>query len=97
MEESLYDAVIDVFVDLHQKGDIYRGYRMVNWDPQAKTTVSDEEVITKEMPSKLVHIKYIGYDAEVIIATTRPETIMADAAICVHPEDERYKNLVGKK
>lgn len=97
MEESLYDAVIDVFVDLHQKGDIYRGYRMVNWDPQAKTTVSDEEVITKEMPSKLVHIKYIGDDAEVIIATTRPETIMADAAICVHPEDERYKNLIGKK
>ncbi|MFN8429051.1 MAG: valine--tRNA ligase [Spirosomataceae bacterium] len=97
MEESLYDAVIDVFVDLHQKGDIYRGYRMVNWDPQAKTTVSDEEVITKEMPSKLVHIKYIGDDAEVIIATTRPETIMADSAICVHPEDERYKNLIGKK
>ena len=97
MEESLYDAVIDVFVDLHQKGDIYRGYRMVNWDPQAKTTVSDEEVITKEMPSKLVHIKYIGDDAEVTIATTRPETIMADSAICVHPEDERYKNLIGKK
>jgi valyl-tRNA synthetase len=70
---------------------------MVNWDPQAKTTVSDEEVITKEMPSKLVHIKYIGDDAEVVIATTRPETIMADAAICVHPEDERYKNLIGKK
>jgi valyl-tRNA synthetase len=97
MEESLYDAVIDVFVDLHQKGDIYRGYRMVNWDPQAKTTVSDEEVITKEMPSKLVHIKYRGDDAEVIIATTRPETIMADSAICVHPEDERYINLIGKK
>jgi valyl-tRNA synthetase len=97
MEESLYDAVIDVFVDLHQKGDIYRGYRMVNWDPQAKTTVSDEEVITKEMPSKLVHIKYVGDEAEVVIATTRPETIMADAAICVHPEDERYKNLIGKK
>jgi len=97
MEQSLYDAVIDVFVDLHQKGDIYRGYRMVNWDPQAKTTVSDEEVITKEMPSKLVHIKYIGDDAEVTIATTRPETIMADSAICVHPKDERYKNLIGKK
>ncbi|HLO42810.1 MAG TPA: valine--tRNA ligase [Leadbetterella sp.] len=97
MEENLYDAVIDVFVDLHQKGDIYRGYRMVNWDPQAKTTVSDEEVITKEMPSKLVHIKYIGDEAEVVIATTRPETIMADAAICVHPDDERYKNLIGKK
>lgn len=108
MEESLYDAVIDVFVDLHQKGDIYRGYRMVNWDPQAKTTVSDEEVITKEMPSKLVHIRYDGVEDNsdknspfggwgAIIATTRPETIMADAAICVHPEDERYKNLIGKK
>jgi valyl-tRNA synthetase len=108
MEESLYDAVIDVFVDLHKKGDIYRGYRMVNWDPQAKTTVSDEEVITKEMPSKLVHIRYDGVSDNsdssspfggwgAIIATTRPETIMADAAICVHPEDERYKNLIGKK
>jgi valyl-tRNA synthetase len=77
---------------------------MVNWDPQAKTTVSDEEVITKEMPSKLVHIKYnfveISPRAEsrgIIIATTRPETIMADSAICVHPDDERYKNLIGKK
>ena len=97
MEESLYDAVMDVFVDLHQKGDIYRGYRMVNWDPQAKTTVSDEEVITKEMPSKLVYIRYEGEGAEVVIATTRPETIMADAAICVNPEDERFKHLVGKK
>ncbi|MFC3812300.1 valine--tRNA ligase [Lacihabitans lacunae] len=97
MEDSLYDAVIEVFVDLHNKGDIYRGYRMVNWDPQAKTTVSDEEVITKEMPSKLVYIKYEGDEGEVIIATTRPETIMADAAICVHPDDERYKNLIGKK
>ncbi len=97
MEENLYDAVIEVFVDLHQKGDIYRGYRMVNWDPQAKTTVSDEEVITKEMPSKLVYIKYLGEEAEIVIATTRPETIMADAAICVHPEDERYKHLIGKK
>jgi valyl-tRNA synthetase len=97
MEESLYDAVIEVFVDLHNKGDIYRGYRMVNWDPQAKTTVSDEEVITKEMPSKLVYIKYEGDEGEVIIATTRPETIMADAAICVHPDDERYKHLIGKK
>lgn len=97
MEDSLYDAVIEVFVDLHNKGDIYRGYRMVNWDPQARTTVSDEEVITKEMPSKLVYIKYEGKEGEVVIATTRPETIMADAAICVHPDDERYKHLIGKK
>jgi valyl-tRNA synthetase len=100
MEDSLYDAVISVFVDLYNKGDIYRGYRMVNWDCEAKTTVSDEEVIMKEMPSKLVYIKYFleGSDSEFItIATTRPETIMADSAICVHPEDERYQHLVGKK
>ncbi|KPM48005.1 valine--tRNA ligase [Jiulongibacter sediminis] len=97
MEDSLYDAVIEVFVDLYNKEDIYRGYRMVNWDPEAKTTVSDEEVITVERPQKLVYIKYEGNDGDVLIATTRPETIMADAAICVNPEDERYKNLVGKK
>ena len=100
MEPSLYDAVIDVFVDLHKKGDIYRGHRMVNWDPEAKTTVSDEEVITKEMPSKLVYINYPLKDdpsKHITIATTRPETIMADAAICVHPEDERFKHLIGKQ
>ncbi len=100
MEDSLYDAVIEVFVDLHKKGDIYRGYRMVNWDPEAKTTVSDEEVITKEMASKLVYIKYFladNVEQFVTIATTRPETIMADSAICVHPEDVRYKHLIGKK
>lgn len=99
MEESLYDAVIDVFVDLHNKGDIYRGYRMVNWDPQAKTTVSDEEVIAKEIQQKLVYINYkiADSDESITIATVRPETIMADAAICVHPEDERYQHLIGKK
>lgn len=98
MEPSLYDAVIEVFVDLYNKGEIYRGYRMVNWDPQAKTTVSDEEVIAKEMSSKLVYIQYRfpGSEEGITIATTRPETIMADAAICVNPEDERYKHLVGK-
>ncbi|MGR3810498.1 valine--tRNA ligase [Jiulongibacter sp. NS-SX5] len=97
MEENLYDAVIETFVDLYNKEDIYRGYRMVNWDPQAKTTVSDEEVITVERPQKLIYIKYEGADGDVIIATTRPETIMADAAICVNPNDERYQNLIGKK
>ena len=96
MEENLYDAVIEVFVDLYNKGDIYRGYRMVNWDPEAKTTVSDEEVITVSRPQKLVYITYKGADGDVIIATTRPETIMADAAICVNPADERYTHLVGK-
>jgi valyl-tRNA synthetase len=104
MEDDLYDAVIDTFIDLHNKGDIYRGYRMVNWDPEAKTTVSDEEVIAKERNQQLVYIRYDFADPAqttsnegVVIATTRPETIMADAAICVNPEDERYKHLIGQK
>ncbi len=97
MEPSLYDAVIDVFVDLHDKGDIYRGHRMVNWDPQAKTTVSDEEVIMKDVQQKLYYIRYDGAEGSVTIATTRPETIMADAAICVNPADERFQDLIGKK
>ncbi|MCF0061939.1 valine--tRNA ligase [Dyadobacter chenwenxiniae] len=105
MEPDLYDSVIDVFIDLYNKGDIYRGHRMVNWDPQARTTVSDEEVIMKEVNQKLVYLKYplvdeIGEaltDEAIIIATTRPETIMADVAICVNPHDERYKHLIGKQ
>ena len=97
MEPSLYDAVIDVFVDLYNKGDIYRGHRMVNWDPQAKTTVSDEEVIMKDVQQKLYYIRYDGAEGSVTIATTRPETIMADAAICVNPADERFQDLIGKK
>lgn len=97
MEDDLYDAVIDTFIDLHKKGDIYRGYRMVNWDPEAKTTVSDEEVIAKERNQQLVYIRYDGVNDGVVIATTRPETIMADAAICVNPEDERYQHLIGQK
>jgi valyl-tRNA synthetase len=105
MEPDLYDSVIDVFIDLYNKGEIYRGHRMVNWDPQARTTVSDEEVIMKEVNQKLVYLKYplvdeIGEaltDEAVIIATTRPETIMADVAICVNPHDERYKHLIGKQ
>ncbi len=101
MEPDLYDAVIDVFIDLYNKGDIYRGHRMVNWDPQARTTVSDEEVIMKEVTQKLVYIRYAAASPEggdgVVIATTRPETIMADVAVCVNPNDERYKNLVGQK
>jgi valyl-tRNA synthetase len=100
MEPVLYDAVIDTFVDLYEKGKIYRGVRMVNWDPQGKTAVSDEEVITKEVQQKLVYIKYAiaGQPDEFItIATVRPETIMADAAIAVNPNDERYKHLHGRK
>ena len=99
MEPNLYDSVIDVFIDLYGKGDIYRGHRMVNWDPQARTTVSDEEVMMKEVHQKLVYLRYDLEDGSgsVTIATTRPETIMADAAICVNPDDPRYQNLVGKK
>lgn len=100
MDESLSESVIKVFVDLFHKGKIYRGVRMVNWDPQAKTAVSDEEVIYKEVRSKLYYLRYhiVGQeDGWVTIATTRPETILGDTALCVHPEDERYQHLVGKK
>jgi len=92
--------VIDVFVDLHQKGKIYRGIRMVNWDPQGKTALSDDEVITKEIQSKLYYIKYKiegSEDQFLTIATTRPETIMADSAICVNPNDPRFTHLKGKR
>ena len=99
MEPSLYQAVIDTFVRLYNKGLIYRGVRMVNWDPQGKTAVSDEEVIYKDVQAKLFHIQYplVDGSGSVTIATTRPETIMADAAICVNPADERYVHLHGKK
>ncbi|MBN3583310.1 valine--tRNA ligase [Algoriphagus aestuarii] len=100
MDEGLSDAVITVFVDLHKKGKIYRGIRMVNWDPQGKTALSDDEVITKEIQSKLYYIKYQieGTENEFLtIATTRPETIMADVAICVNPNDPRFTHLKGKK
>jgi len=100
MDKDYYDAVIDVFIDLHKKGYIYRGLRMVNWDPQGKTALSDDEVIRKEVQSKLYYIKYAiegSANEFVTIATVRPETIMADAAICVNPNDERYKHLKGKK
>lgn len=99
MDPALSESVIKVFVDLFNKGKIYRGVRMVNWDPQAKTAVSDEEVIYKELQSKLYYLRYqvVGTDNEwVTIATTRPETILGDTAICVHPEDERYFSLIGK-
>ncbi|MGM0496985.1 MAG: valine--tRNA ligase [Bacteroidota bacterium] len=98
MDDDMYESVIKVFVDLYRKGLIYRGARMVNWDPQAKTAVSDEEVNYKEVQSKLYYIKYPieGEDEYVEIATTRPETILGDTAVCVHPEDERYQHLHGK-
>ncbi|HQD12353.1 MAG TPA: valine--tRNA ligase, partial [Chitinophagales bacterium] len=98
MEQDLSDAVIEVFIDLFNKGKIYRGVRMVNWDPKGLTAVSDEEVIHKEVNSKLYYIRYQLADADgyITVATTRPETIMGDTAICVHPEDERYTHLKGK-
>ncbi len=100
MDEDYYKEVISVFVDLYNKGYIYRGIRMVNWDPLGKTALSDEEVNHKEVASKLFYVKYkiIGTEDEwVTIATTRPETILADTGVCVNPNDERYKKLVGKK
>ncbi|MBK9634971.1 MAG: valine--tRNA ligase [Bacteroidetes bacterium] len=97
MEPDLSAAVNKVFVDLYKKGLIYKGTKIVNWDPVGKTTLSDEEVIHKEVQSNLYYLKYQFVDSEdgITIATTRPETIMADTAICVHPEDERYKHLIG--
>ncbi len=99
MEDDLSEAVIDVFIDLYNKGQIYRGVRMVNWDPQSLTAVSDEEVIHKEVNSKLYYVKYKieGTEEFITVATTRPETILGDTAVCVHPDDERYKHLKGKR
>ncbi|KAB2872380.1 MAG: valine--tRNA ligase [Bacteroidales bacterium] len=98
MDDTLSESVIHVFVDLYRKGKIYRGVRMVNWDPQAKTAVSDEEVIYREVQSKIYYLKYKidGEDGFVTIATTRPETILGDTAVCVNPNDPRYAHLKGK-
>ncbi|WP_046758802.1 valine--tRNA ligase [Kordia jejudonensis] len=99
MDDDMSEAVIKTFVDLHDKGLIYRGYRMVNWDPEAKTTLSDEEVIHEEKQGNLYYLSYAieGSDEKVTIATTRPETILGDTAICINPNDERYTHLKGKK
>jgi len=100
MDDSLSDAVISVFIDLYNKGHIYRGVRMVNWDPQGLTAVSDEEVIYKEVNSKLYYVRYKiegTTDEWISIATVRPETILGDTGVCVHPNDPRYKNLKGKR
>lgn len=99
MDDHMYESVIQVFIDLYNKGLIYRGVRMVNWDPQALTAVSDEEVIYKEVQSKLYYLRYqvVGSDDFLTIATTRPETILGDTAICVHPEDERFFSFHGQK
>jgi len=102
MDDHYYQAVIKVFVDLYSKGLIYRGARMINWDPKAKTALSDEEVQYKDINGKLYHVQYAITDSEnnltgesITIATQRPETIMGDTAICVNPDDERYKHLAG--
>jgi len=100
MDAHMYESVIDVFIDLYNKGLIYRGVRMVNWDPKALTAVSDEEVIYKEVNSKLYYVRYQiegTNDEWITIATTRPETILGDTAVCVHPEDDRYTHLKGKR
>ncbi len=100
MDEALYESVIHVFCDLYEKGLIYRGVRMVNWDPKALTAVSDEEVNHKEVRSKLYYVRYRiegSEDGWITIATTRPETILGDTAVCVHPADERYTQLRGKR
>jgi valyl-tRNA synthetase len=98
MDKERYDSVIKVFVDLYNKGLIYRGVRMVNWDPQARTAVSDEEVIYTEEQSKLYYVRYkiVGWNDYITVATTRPETILGDTAVCANPNDTRYKHLKGK-
>ncbi len=99
MDGDYYKAVIKVFIDLYGKGLIYRGKRMVNWDPVSQTALSDEEVIFKDVDSKLYYVKYLLVDGSgsITVATTRPETILGDVAICVNPADERYASLIGKE
>ncbi|MFT5581127.1 MAG: valyl-tRNA synthetase [Psychromonas sp.] len=100
MDEEYSESVIDVFIDLFNKGKVYRSVRMVNWDPEALTAISDEEVNYKEVNSKLFYVRYkiAGREDEwLTIATTRPETILGDSAICIHPEDARFKHLHGKQ
>ena len=98
LDDGFNEAVIKAFVELHRKGKIYRGYRLVNWDPSLKTAVSDLEVVRQEKDGLLWHIKYPieGTDDFVTVATTRPETMFGDMAIAVNPDDERYKELIGK-
>ena len=99
MDDDMSASVIHSFVDLYNKGMIYRGYRMVNWDPEAKTTLSDEEVIFEERQGKLYFLKYriAGSEDFLTVATTRPETIFGDTAVCINPNDERFSHLKGKK
>jgi len=99
MDDDYYREVIKAFVDLYKEGKIYRGYRMVNWDPANKSAISDEEVLYRTVNGKLWHFRYpvIGSDKYIVVATTRPETMLGDTGVAVNPNDERYKNLIGKK
>ena len=99
LDDDMSESVIKVFVELYNKGLIYKGYRMVNWDPEALTTLSNEEVIHEEVNSKLYYINYkiVGANDSISVATTRPETIFGDTAIAINPNDERYTHLKGKK
>ena len=99
MDDDYYKKVIETFVELYNEKKIYRGYRMVNWDPASKSAISDEEVNYKTVNGKIWYLKYpvIGDDSHVVVATTRPETMLGDTGIAVNPDDERYKNLIGKK
>jgi valyl-tRNA synthetase len=99
MDEGYTRAVLTVFKKLHDEGYIYRGYRLVNWSPGAQTTVSDLEIEFREVAGKLWHLRYPveNSDEFIVVATTRPETMLGDTAVAVHPEDERYKHLVGKR
>ena len=98
LDDKMSDSVIKVFIDLYNKGLIYRGYRMLNWDPKAQTTISEEEVLYEERDSKIYHIAYKISDSEekIVVATTRPETLLGDTAICINPKDKRYSHLTGK-
>ena len=99
MDEERSEGVLDVLFDLCEKGRFNRGVRMVNWDPAAQTALSDEEVIYEEVNSKLYYLRCMveGSDKYIVVATTRPETILGDTAVCINPNDERYKWLHGKK
>jgi valyl-tRNA synthetase len=99
MDDDYYREVIKAFVDLYKEGKIYRGYRMVNWDPANKSAISDEEVLYRTVNGKLWHFRYpvVGSDRYIVVATTRPETMLGDTGVAVNPNDERYKELIGKK
>ena len=99
MDDDYYYEVIKAFVDLYKEGKIYRGYRMVNWDPANKSAISDEEVLYRTVNGKLWHFRYpvVGSEKYIVVATTRPETMLGDTGVAVNPNDERYKNLIGKK